>query len=102
LKLLPGAVIDAVAYLFFKQAADTRERATDLYDRLREDSEKAQALRLVESIDHDVIRAAVKAGLGLHMGGVKSSPLDLDSLMDKAMRADVTTPDQPMPADDRA
>jgi len=80
LKSVPGIAIDAVAALFFKQASETRERATALYDRLRSDSEKQRALDLVNSIEVPTIRAAVQAQLALHMAGFKADAIDYKSL----------------------
>ena len=75
LQVVPGIAIEAVAALFFKQAAETRERATALYDRLRTDRERTYALSLVDSIDNSNVRNAVKAELALHMAGLATSPL---------------------------
>lgn len=75
LQVGPGILIEAVAALFFKQAAETRERATALLDRLRTDRERTYALSLVESIDNSNVRNAVKAELTLHMAGLAMSPL---------------------------
>lgn len=75
LQVGPGILIEAVAALFFKQAAETRERATALLDRLRTDRERTYALSLVDSIDNSNVRNAVKAELTLHMAGLAESPL---------------------------
>lgn len=79
LNSLPGVVIDAVAFLFFKQAEQTRERATALYDRLREDSLVEGAREMVESIDDVQIRSLVKAQIALHMSGLSPKELDLQA-----------------------
>lgn len=79
LKILPGVVIDAVALLFFRQAEQTRERATALYDRLRTDNQLRNAKGLVESIDDAQIKSAVKAQIALHMAGLKPKEIDLTS-----------------------
>ena len=81
LRALPGTIIDVVAALFFRQASETRERATALYDRLRSDNQKAQALSVVNSIEDTFIRSAVKAQLALHMAGLESPPLDAAALV---------------------
>ena len=57
LKVLPGVVIDAVAVLFFRQAEQTRQRATELYDRLRIDSNTIVAKELLSSIEEVKIRS---------------------------------------------
>lgn len=80
LNTLPGVVIDAVAFLFFKQAEQTRERATALYDRLRQDSQVASAKAMVESIQDVRIRSLVQAQIALHMSGLSPKELDLQVL----------------------
>jgi LytS/YehU family sensor histidine kinase len=50
-KVLPGVVMDAIAALFFRQAEQTRQRATELYDRLRKDRQMMRAESVVESIE---------------------------------------------------
>ncbi len=79
LNVLPGVVIDAVALLFFKQAEQTRERATALYDRLRQDSQIENAREIVESINDVHVRSLVKAQIALHMAGLNPKELDLQS-----------------------
>lgn len=76
---LPGVVIDAVAFLFFRQAEQTRERATELYDRLRQDRQTEKAYSIVDSIDDWYTRSMVKAQIALHMSGLSPKVLDLQS-----------------------
>lgn len=77
LKILPGVTMDAVAFLFFRQAAETRQRATDLYDRLRRDKNIADSLELVTSIEDVRVRSAAKAQIALHMAGLEPTAIDL-------------------------
>ena len=81
LKVLPGAIISSVAALFFRQAGETRQRATALYDRLRSDSQKRQALELVANIEDQTVRSVVKAQLALHMAGLQVDNLDAAALV---------------------
>ena len=81
LKILPGVAMDIVAFFFLRQASETRRRATDLYDRLRSDSERLQAVALVESIEDERVRSAVKAQISLHMAGLQPSPIDLSTFL---------------------
>jgi len=74
---LPGTVIDIVAGLFFKQANETRHRATELYDRLRTDSQITQSLELVENISDGRLQSLVKAQISLHMAGLTTEDLNL-------------------------
>jgi len=80
LNILPGVVIEAVAALFFRQAEQTRERATSLYDRLREDDQATQARGLIHSIEDEKVRSLVKAQVALHMVGLKPKELDLPAI----------------------
>ena len=79
LRILPGVVMDTVAFLFLRQASETRQRATELYDRLRSDSKRSQAVALVESIEDERVQSAVKAQLSLHMAGLQPPPIDLST-----------------------
>ncbi|TMP26984.1 hypothetical protein CWB99_10360 [Pseudoalteromonas rubra] len=81
LKILPGVIIDAVALLFFRQAEQTRERATALYDRLRTDNQMRNAKAIVESIEDIQIKSAVKAQMALHMAGLKPKEIDLPTFL---------------------
>ncbi|MEH2397384.1 TRADD-N-associated membrane domain-containing protein [Nostoc sp.] len=77
---LPGAVISVVSALFFKQAEETRKRATDLYDRLRLDERQAQAITIANTIESEEFRSLVQAQLVFHLADVKDAkPIDLSS-----------------------
>ncbi|MEC4812059.1 MAG: hypothetical protein SAK29_02075 [Scytonema sp. PMC 1069.18] len=78
LNTLPGIAIEAVAALFFKQAEETRKRATELYDRLRMDDRQTQALALIESIQNQELKDLVKAQWALRIVGVKSDSVNLN------------------------
>ncbi|HKD77203.1 MAG TPA: hypothetical protein VKB76_16980 [Ktedonobacterales bacterium] len=75
LDVLPGAIIDAVTALYFTQAQETRRRATELYDRLREDNKQDGALDLADSIRDESICSVVKAHLALHLAGIDNPDL---------------------------
>lgn len=89
-KILPGIMIEVVSVLFFKQAGETRERATALYDRLRLDNQRVQAISLVESIDNMNVRSAVKAQLSLHMVGLSPQPINLTAFLSSTIQDDET------------
>jgi hypothetical protein len=80
-KILPGVVMDAVAFLFFRQASETRQRATELYDRLRRDKQMSESGALVLSIEDVRLRSAVKAQIALHMSGLEPNPIDLSTFL---------------------
>ncbi|MFA6053004.1 MAG: hypothetical protein WC762_10485 [Methylobacter sp.] len=81
LKILPGTVIDAVALLFFRQAEQTRQRATELYDRLRKDSQMAMSQKILESISDTQIKSLAQAQIALHLSGLTPKDIDLASLL---------------------
>jgi hypothetical protein len=80
-KVTPGVILDAVAFLFFRQASETRQRATDLYDRLRRDKQMGDSILLVASIEDTRVRSAVKAQMALHMAGLEPSPINLTQFL---------------------
>jgi hypothetical protein len=80
-KAVPGIVLDGVAFLFFRQATDTRQRATDLYDRLRRDRQTTESLRLASTIDNERIRTAVQAQIAMHLAGLSAAPIDFAHLL---------------------
>lgn len=81
LRVTPGVAIDTVAALFFKQASETRQRATELYDRLRTDNQQTKALELVDSISNEIVRSMVKAQMALHMAGINAPTIDSEILL---------------------
>lgn len=80
-RILPGVVLDGVAFLFFRQASETRQRATELYDRLRRDKQVAESVALVSSIEDVRVRSAVKAQIALHMSGIQPAPIELTNFL---------------------
>ncbi len=83
LNTIPGVAMEAVAALFFKQAEDTRTRATQLYDRLRADEKEMEALTLIETIENKELRDLVKAKWALQIVGLQSQPVDLSTYLPK-------------------
>lgn len=79
LNTFPGLAIEAVAALFFKQAEDTRKRATELYDRLRSDDKQTQAISLIESIQNQDLQDLVKAQWALRIVGLESHPINFSA-----------------------
>ena len=76
--------------MFFKQAAETRQRATDLYDRLRRDKQTSDSINLVASIEDVRVRSAVKAQMALHMTGLEPAPINLTQFLSASDAAIVT------------
>jgi hypothetical protein len=60
-RAIPGCVFECLAGFFFRQSARVRQRATELFDRLRFDQERFSAIALAESIEDPIVRDLVKA-----------------------------------------
>ncbi len=84
LSVLPGAVIEAVAALFFAQAASTRQRATDFFSRLQDDQRSRQALEIADGIEEPRLKSLVYSQMALHTAGLTTSELDIQSVLGKA------------------
>lgn len=72
---LPGILVEAISILFFREAKETRERATALLDKSRIDNMREKALEIVNSIDNPELRDAVKTEMALQMTEISSSPV---------------------------
>ncbi len=99
LKSLPGIAISSVATLFVKQVAETRQRATELYDRLRADNKLNEAIALINSIEDVKIKSVVKAQIAMSMVGLQYDPISMNDLMEELSNIDARTtkiPKDPM------
>ena len=81
LNTLPGVVIEAVSVLFFAQARSTRQRATDFYSRLQDDQRHKEALSIADGIAEPTLKALVYAQMALHTVGLKTTELDIQSVL---------------------
>ncbi|QUY46263.1 TRADD-N-associated membrane domain-containing protein [Acaryochloris marina] len=92
---IPGAVISGVSALFFKQAEETRKRATDLYDRLRSDERQLKAISIASQIESQEVRSLVQAQLVLHLADIETAnPLDLSSKIPNLITSKVLKSDE--------
>ena len=69
-KILPGVIIEAISALFFQQSKEIRDRATEFFDRLREDDKIDRSMDIAESIPDESLRSEVKAKIALHISGI--------------------------------
>ena len=83
-KIFPGVVVAAIAALFFRQAEQTRVRATELYDRLRKDRQMSRAEAVVTSIEDPNIRSLAKAQIAFNMVGLVPKEMDLTTFLSEA------------------
>lgn len=82
LQVAPGIILDAVAFLFFRQAEETCQRATALYDRLRTDYLKTQAISIVDSIEDTKLRSAIRGQLALHIVGMSPGSFEVGRFLE--------------------
>lgn len=81
--ILPGVVIDAVAALFFVQAEKTRQRATELYDRLRTDKNLRISEKILNLIEDKTIRSVAQAQIAIHLAGLEQKEIDVNDIIKK-------------------
>ena len=89
--LTSGAIIDAVAALFFAQSNQARRLMTDFFDKLRKDRQFNESLRLTESISDENIQSLIKAQLSLFFAGFPASSI-FSSPIEKAFNDSVKSP----------
>lgn len=70
LKTLPGIIIEAVSYLFFKQSSEIRNRASDFLNRLRNDEQISKSITIADSIEDENLKSQIKAKIALHICGI--------------------------------
>lgn len=69
-RILPGAIIEAVSVLFFSQSRETRDRASDFLNRLREDKQYEKGIAIAESISDEKLKSTLKAEIALRLCGI--------------------------------
>lgn len=74
-KALPGAIIDAISVLFFKQAHETRDRAAEFFKELTYDKQVAKSVAIADAIEDKEIKATVQARIALHIVGLKDEEI---------------------------
>lgn len=74
-KVLPGAIIDAISVLFFNQAHETRDRAADFFKELNYDKQVAKSVAIADVIEDKAIKATVQARIALHIAGLKDEEI---------------------------
>ncbi|MBB3914132.1 TRADD-N-associated membrane domain-containing protein [Rhizobium fabae] len=82
--LVAGAIIDAVAALFFVQSNKARELMVEFFDKLRNDRKLDEALALMSDIDDVQIAAKSKSLISLSFAGVSVDKNVLDALFPAA------------------
>jgi len=72
-RILPGAVIDAVSFLFFNQAHEARDRAAKFFKELNYDKQISKSVSIADSIDDVETKSSLKAEIALHIIGLNNA-----------------------------
>ena len=80
LTVLSGAIIDAVAALFFQQTNRARRSMTEFFDKLRTDRKFNESLRLCRSVSNNDLQSMLKVRLSLYFAGIESDQQFMQSL----------------------
>lgn len=73
IQMIAGAIIDAVAGLFFVQSRRAQKSMADFFDKLRLDRQHTDSKKMCESIENTIARDALKIELSLYYAGVPDS-----------------------------
>ena len=73
LGVIAGAVVEAVAALFFVQSNKARKLMSEFFDRLRQDRKLEESLNLCDAIDDEFVRNSLRLKLSLFFAGVEES-----------------------------
>ncbi len=69
-----GAIIDAVAALFFVQSKNAQQAMGEFFDKLRKDRQAAESRAMCDNISDSAIQDALRVQLALHYAGIESAP----------------------------
>jgi hypothetical protein len=81
LNIIPGIVMDAIAFMFFKQSNEVRHRAVEYFDRLRTDNQKQKSLDLVGKITNTKLKDLIYAQIAINMSGVNTTADDFSKIV---------------------
>lgn len=79
LRSLPGAIIEVVSVLFFNQARETRDRATNFFRELNYQKQIANSVSIADTIDDSMTKSNIKAKIALHIIGIKDDSIEIQS-----------------------
>lgn len=79
--LVAGAIVDAVAALFFHQTNRARALMADFFDRLRTDRKLEESLKLCDATSNSILQDALRVRLALHFSGIGNSDQALKDIL---------------------
>lgn len=94
LTLLSGAVVEAVASLFFVQSNRARRLMVQFFDRLRVDRKLFEALVLAEAVHDSQLRSNLQVMLALSLAEAKTSPAVLNAVYGRIVMDDEGSTDE--------
>lgn len=68
-KSTPGIVMETISVLFFKQARETRERATDFFAKLNYEKQIDKSIAIANTIEDMNVKSNIKAQIALQIIG---------------------------------
>lgn len=71
-RILPGAIIDAVSFLFFNQAHEARDRSVKFFKELNYDKQISKSVSIADSIEDVETKSSLKAEIALHIIGLNN------------------------------
>mgnify|MGYP006924617939 CR=1 FL=1 len=79
--MLPVVIVEVVSVYLFSKSKEMREHASEFLDRLREHSQFARSIAIVDTIEGSKLKNLVKAEMALHLCGI-----NIDLFTDKSIR----------------
>ncbi|WP_097003909.1 TRADD-N-associated membrane domain-containing protein [Lacrimispora amygdalina] len=73
LKTIPSIVMEAVSFLFFNQARETRDRATKFFKELNYEKQIAKSVAIADTIESEEIKSKVKSQIALRIIGINET-----------------------------
>lgn len=73
LKTIPSIVMEAVSFLFFNQARETRDRATKFFKELNYEKQIAKSVAIADTIESEDIKSKVKSQIALRIIGINET-----------------------------
>ena len=87
-----GAIIDAVAALFFVQSKNAQTSLSQFFDKLRRDRQLVESRKLCDNISNDETKDALRVHLALHYAEVNNSQEIGKAIIDSSLRKKALPP----------
>jgi hypothetical protein len=81
INIIPGIIIDTIAFLFLKQSNETKNKAIEYFDRLRNDNQKQESINLVGKIENSKLKDLIYAQIAINTSGVNTTADDFSKIV---------------------